>query len=136
MANTIETTPDGGRTVAVTVTTDGVAVGVALTSGAPGYFVPVRAWTISTAVSRQYIANDFENNQCLCLLPQNYFFAVPGTTSVKFVLFATANAHHALELVRNSTRIEHMAQHVHTARFKTDGTTEIASRTSAMTWMG
>lgn len=67
--------------VPVSVTTDKVALAVGLVSAAEGYFHP------------------------------NYFLAKPGTTSVCFVPFATADPTAAAAAVHATTRIEHLSQY-------------------------
>eukprot|EP01051_Picozoa_sp_SAG22_P006674 SAG22_NODE_444_length_10453_cov_8.586343_5_plen_249_part_00 len=68
--------------VALSVTTNFVALAVALTTSADGYFSP------------------------------NYFLAMPGTTAVNFVLFDGVDRGEAIAALHATTRVEHLAQRV------------------------
>ena len=83
-AGPCQPTRNGTHFVAIKVKTDKVAVAVALTTTAVGYFSP------------------------------NYFLAVPSTKPiiVNFILFDTADTQKVLGALRSTTRIEHLAQHV------------------------
>ena len=52
IAETVEAAEGSGAFIKVTVTTDKVAVAVALTSGASGYFMPVRCKLATTLRSK------------------------------------------------------------------------------------